>query len=84
MYEERSVKNCMVWYGYREILHKCGLVNARRPILRECVKLCEDFLLCTDMEKNFVLNNCDVNLVAKTVYRHGEILYLYLIIVMLI
>ena len=43
----------------------CGLVNARRPILGECVKLCEHFLLCTDMEKfYFVLNNCVVNLVA--------------------
>ena len=28
-----------------------ALVNARRHILGECVKLCEDFLLRTDMEK---------------------------------
>ena len=28
-----------------------ALVNARRPILGECVKLCEDFLLHTHMEK---------------------------------
>ena len=28
-----------------------ALVNARRPILGECVKLCEDFLLRTDMEE---------------------------------
>ena len=47
-----------------------ALVNARRPMLGKCVKLCENFLLHTDMEKfYFVLNNCDVNLVAKTIFQ---------------
>ena len=47
-----------------------ALVNARRPILEECVKLCEDFLLRTDMEKfYFLLNNCNVNLLAKTIFQ---------------
>ena len=30
MYEECGVKNYMVWYGYREIMHKYGLVNAKK------------------------------------------------------
>ena len=47
-----------------------ALVNTRRPILGECVKLSEDFLLHTDMEKfYFLLNNCNVNLVAKTIFQ---------------
>ena len=51
MYEERGVKNYMVWYGYREIIHKYGLVNAKKAHTKRLCQICEDFLLCTDMEK---------------------------------
>ena len=52
-----------------------ALVNARRPILGECVKLCEDFLLRTDMEKfYFLLNNYNVILVIFQMFQLRSLL----------
>ena len=52
------------------ILRCPALVNAKRPLHDTCFELHEDFQTCTDIEKlNFILNNLNVNFVAKSIFQ---------------